>query len=382
MTRRWRRERRRSGPDGRAARRFLAFAVVTTLLTVFMANRIVGADFGSSLRLQATFDDVNGLRTGNRVKVAGTQVGRVSSVKVVDGRAVVSLAVRSSLRIPVDSSAVIRWRDLIGEREVSLEPGTSPVMAKSGQALSRTRSAADLGALINNLGPLLGGIDPDSVNKILQSFAVSVDGNQNKINQITTNLAALLQMLGSRTDTIKQMIGDYKTVTETLAARDKQIGQTIDNLTDLTQAFAQNRDALGTAAVRLGDVSANLDKALGGSARDLGTLVASTADLTEVAHNKMKVINQMVKDMPAALQALLAVTDGGNYVRGNALCMNIVHEDTCPFPMNLPPPPAVPSGGNAPAISPAAARLTTDQQKVFQAIVGMVFLGSGIGGKR
>ncbi|MEU9017800.1 MCE family protein [Actinomadura sp. NPDC048394] len=376
---------RRQGLDMRSARKFLVFGVVTTLLTVYMAFRIVGTDLGSGLHLRATFDDVSGLRSGDEVKVAGTPVGRVTSVKVVDGRAVVGMKIRPSLHIPVDSSAVIRWKDLIGKREIYLETGSSRVMLKDGQRLTRTRSAADLGALINDLGPLVGGIDPDEINKILQSFATALDGNQDRIDQMSVNLAALLRTLGSRSDTIRRMVGDYKTVTDALAARDRQITETIGNLTDLTQAFAQDRTALGTASTRLGDVATNLDRVLGGSAPQLGRLVQGTTDLMEIAHRRMRDIDKMIKSLPAALQALLTLMDGGKFLRGNALCMNVVYSDTCPFPENLPPPPASGPGGSGGSSSGAAvtgdgAKLSPDQQRVFQAMVKLAFLGGQNGG--
>ncbi|GAA2118819.1 MCE family protein [Actinomadura napierensis] len=369
---------RTSRVDLRSARKFVVFGIVTTILTAFMAFRIVGTDLGSDLRLRATFDDVSGLRTGDQVKVAGTPVGRVTSVKVVDGRAAVGMKIRSSLRIPADSAAVIRWKDPIGKREIYLETGSSRTVLKNGQRLTRTRSAADLGTLINDLGPLVGGIDADEINKILQSFATALDGNQDRINQMTANLAAMLRMLGSRSGTIRQMIANYKTVTDALSARDRQIAQTITNLTDLTQAFAQDRTALGTATTRLGDISTNLDKVLGGSAPQLGRLVQGTGDLMEIAHRRMADLDKMIKNLPAALQALLTLTDGGKFVRGNALCMNIVYTDTCPFPENLPPPPA--SGSRAasagtPAVDPNEAKLSPSQQQVFQAMVRMAFLG-------
>ncbi|MFB4297593.1 MCE family protein [Actinomadura sp. NTSP31] len=374
---------RTQGLDMRSARKFVVFGIVTTLLTVYMAFRIVGTNWGAGLHLRATFDDVSGLRSGDQVKVAGTPVGRVTSVKVADGRAVVAMKIDDSLHIPADSSAVIRWKDLIGKREIYLETGTSATRLKDGQRLSRTRSAADLGALINDLGPLVGGIDPNEINKILQSFATALDGNQDKVNQMATNLGALLQTLGARSDTIRQMIGNYKTVTDALAARDRQIAQTITNLTDLTRAFAQDRAALGTASTRLGDLATNLDTVLGGSAPQLGRLVGGTADLMEIAHRRMRDLDKMVKSLPSALQALLTLMDGGKFVRGNALCMNVVYSDTCPFPENLPPPPVSGSGGGSsgPAVTSNDARLTPAQQQVFQAMVKMAFLGGQNGGR-
>jgi phospholipid/cholesterol/gamma-HCH transport system substrate-binding protein len=181
------------------------------------------------------------------------------------------------------------------------------------------------------------------------------------------------------------MVGDYKTVTDALAARDRQITETIGNLTDLTQAFAQDRTALGTASTRLGDVATNLDRVLGGSAPQLGRLVQGTTDLMEIAHRRMRDIDKMIKSLPAALQALLTLMDGGKFLRGNALCMNVVYSDTCPFPENLPPPPASGPGGSGGSSSGAAvtgdgAKLSPDQQRVFQAMVKLAFLGGQNGG--
>ncbi|MEV5830570.1 MCE family protein [Spirillospora sp. NPDC052242] len=374
--------RRGALPDGRAARRFLVFGVVTTLLTVYLAFRIAGTDLGSGMALRARFDDVSGLRPGDPVKVAGTEVGRVESVEVVKGRAVVGMEVRASLRLPEDSAAVVRWRDLIGNREVYLEAGSGPVMLADGGTLTRTRSAADLGALVDDLAPLLGGIDPKQVNEILRSFAVALDGNQDEIRQMTVNLASLLRMLSSRTGTVEQMLADYRTVTDALAARDRQIGQTIDNLTSLTRAFAQNRAAIGDAAVRLEGLASGLDEVLGDAAPRLGRLVDGTSELMEVAHSRMEDIDRMIKALPSALQALLTLMSGGRFLRGNALCMNVVYAETCPFPMRLPPPPAAGTGGGPdPAVSAEEARLTPDQQRVFRAMVQILFLGDQTGGR-
>ena len=65
--------RRKRGPDRSAAIRFTLFAIVTISLTVFMAFAIVGTNFGSSYTLVASFDNVNGLRSGDLVKVAGSR---------------------------------------------------------------------------------------------------------------------------------------------------------------------------------------------------------------------------------------------------------------------------------------------------------------------
>ncbi|MDX6741477.1 MCE family protein [Actinocorallia sp. A-T 12471] len=366
--------RRRPGPDRSAAWRFSLFAVVTAALALFMAFRIVGTDLGSHYRLHARFDNVNGLRQGDLVKVAGTPVGRVAGVKVDKGAAVVTMTVRRAVKLPDDSAAVVRWRDLIGEREVMLEPGTSPRSLTAGQTMTRTRSAVDLGALINDLGPLIGGIDPADVNKILQAFAVALDGNGDDVGQITANLASLLKVMGTQTGTIQQMVADYKTITDALAARDRQIGATIDNITTLTAAFATNSDVVDDGIVQLSDLMARLNKVIGPSSADLAALLDSSADLMEITHQHIGVIEKLIKGMPTALQAMLSILNGGHFVRANALCINIVYTDTCPFPWNLPPPPAAGSGGGA----AKPAELTSAQQQTFVSMMKLMLLGSEV----
>src|SRR3546814_2742073 len=62
----------------------------------------------------------------DNVKVAGVVVGKVTSVSTDDGQAVVSMQIDDDhADLPKDSSAAIRWRNLIGQRYVYLYPGDS-----------------------------------------------------------------------------------------------------------------------------------------------------------------------------------------------------------------------------------------------------------------
>src|SRR4051794_14935904 len=116
--------RRRSsgrGPARGALVKFAVFAAVTVLLTLFIGGQIMGTSFHDRYPLVATFDDVTGLLPGDQVKVAGAPVGRVSSIKVKNGRAEVRMEVDRGVRLPADSTAAVRWRNLIGQRMIYLE---------------------------------------------------------------------------------------------------------------------------------------------------------------------------------------------------------------------------------------------------------------------
>jgi phospholipid/cholesterol/gamma-HCH transport system substrate-binding protein len=358
--------RRRSGPSRRAAIRFALFAVVTISLTVYMALRILGTNFSENKTFTASFDDVNGLKSGDLVKISGAPVGQVDSVRVRLGKAVVKVSVRDDIELPDDSQAVIRWRNLIGVREVYLEPGQSARILPSGGRILRTQSTVDLGTVINSLGPLTGSLNPDQINKILQAFAVALNGNQGNINEITTNLGKLLSTFSARAGTIDQMVKDYKTVTDAVAARDAEIAQTVQNLTTLTQAFGSSTAVLDNALRQLSTFSGNLDTVLGTRQQQLSTIVTSTKNLMEIAHKKAGTIDAILKGLPTALQALLTTVDGGHFTRTALVCLNVTFSKTCPFPDSLPPPAA--SGGSS---SSSAA-----QQATFNKLATLFLLGA------
>lgn len=369
---------RANRPSRQATVRFTLFAVLTIALTVYMGVKIMGTDFERSYRLVAAFDDVSGLKPGDLVKVRGATVGQVQSVAVVTGRARVTLSVRHDVRLPIDSVAEVRWRDLIGERQLYLNPGQSGQTLSPGATVRHTKGTVDLGAVINSLGPLTGSLDPQQINQILQSFAVALDGNQGNINQITSNLAMLLDTFGSRGATIDRMIKDYKTVTDAVATRDTQIAEVVDNLQVLTRAFATSGTTLDTALVRLGSFSGHLDQAIGGSSQQLGQIITSTRDLLAIARKNATVLRGIINGLPAALQALLSVLDGGHFVRSAMVCLSVNKlEDPCPFPPVLPYPPAQARAGGAATATP---KMTPAQRKQFASMASLFLLGAAKSG--
>ena len=323
------------GPGNVTLLKFLAFVVLTGLLTFFIGQQILGTSFTPRDRLTATFDDVTGLLEGDVVKVAGAPVGQVKSIRVVRGKAEVEMAVDKDVRIPADSTAAIRWRNVMGQRVVYLEPGTSRTRLRDGARVPHTRSVVDLGDIVNSLGPITRSLDPNQLNKILFSFSQALDGNEQNISLLTDNLDLLLQTFAARKNTIKGMIKDYETVSGAVATRDRQIASSIDNLESLTRVFANNRTLLENAVVQISGVTTNLNQVLGGNDAQLARIIDNLGNLSETFRLNVDNLEKMVRQLPLTMRQLFASANGGHYLRTNALCLNVV-QGPCPFPMQLP----------------------------------------------
>src|SRR4051794_2729683 len=122
--------------------------------------------------LNATFDDVTGLLPNDNVKIAGVVVGKVNKISVTEGRAKVTFTVEHDVTLPSDTTASIRWRNLIGQRYLYLYPGVDTVTRlKDGDGIQNTTSVVDLGELFNRLGPIVAVIDPHQVNDFLDTVS-------------------------------------------------------------------------------------------------------------------------------------------------------------------------------------------------------------------
>ncbi|HEX2316282.1 MAG TPA: MlaD family protein [Thermomonospora sp.] len=323
------------GPDRRSLVSFTVFAVVTSLLTFFIAQQILGTSFNDRYTLTATFDDVTGLLTGDQVKVSGVPVGRVNEIGIRRGKAVVVMEVDRDVRVPDDSTAAVQWRNTIGQRVVYLRPGTSRTMLGDGDRVPHTQSVVDLSEVVNALVPLTRSLDPAMLNRLLAGFAEMLDGNEANINQMIQNVEVLTAAFGRRAATIEGMLRNYRTVAEAVAVRDRQIAASVDNLEKLTKVFADNRTLLEGAVVEVSSVTATLNEVLGGNEAQLGRIIENLTTFTQTARWKIDQLEKMVRNLPLALRQLFAAGNGGHFLRTNALCLNIV-QGPCPFPMRLP----------------------------------------------
>ena len=115
---------------------------------------------GQGFELSAHFDSVSGLRVGADVELAGVPVGRVVGISLdpdpMRNQAVVRLRLEKDLQLSDDSIASVRTSGLIGDKYVSLSRGGSDHMLSSGDAITETESAVDLGSLISKYA--FGGV--------------------------------------------------------------------------------------------------------------------------------------------------------------------------------------------------------------------------------
>ncbi len=103
--------------------------------------------------LLAQFSNVEGITPGSAVRISGVKVGTVSKV-TLDPKtylATVHLAMEQSVKIPSDTLATVDTPGLLGDKYMSLEPGSADDMLKPEGAITNTQSAASLEKLLGQV---------------------------------------------------------------------------------------------------------------------------------------------------------------------------------------------------------------------------------------
>lgn len=302
---------------------FIAVCVGFTAYLAFTIGNIQLSSLGpfdDSYTLTATFDDVTGLLKDDNVKVAGVRVGKVTGVRIEKGKAVVRFAVRDGIKLPTDTEAAVRWRNLLGQRYVYLYPGSGSTVLGDGDRVQRTRSVIDLGELFNRLGPIVQAIDPAQVNTFLDAVTGALDGNQAKLSRALDDLAAVASGLATRDEAIGRMIENLNTVAGTITSRDQQIRVVLDNLVELTQAFSENTGVLDRAVTDLSDFSDNLAFLLSRNRTQIEGILNGLRVVTDEVGGKLPQLDDTLLHLDEAATKLFAASRYGEWLQQTIPC--------------------------------------------------------------
>jgi phospholipid/cholesterol/gamma-HCH transport system substrate-binding protein len=144
----------RFSPQEQRAFRFGAVALCLFTAFFFLmafSNRHSHVD-DSHYHITASFGRTDGLLVGDKVRLAGITIGRVSDARLDDGfNAVLTLEIKEGIRIPDDSSASIISAGLMGSKYIEIEPGGSEDYLENGGQFSYTQDAMVLTELLDRI---------------------------------------------------------------------------------------------------------------------------------------------------------------------------------------------------------------------------------------
>ena len=239
--------------------KLVIFMVVTTLATGVLVAVIGNITFGPSKTYKAEFVDATGVVKGDDIRIAGVKVGTVKSVEIVDRtRALVTFSVDSSNAVTESTHADIRYRNLVGQRYISLTSqigNTAALPENATIPVSRTSPALDLTVLFNGFKPLFQALSPADVNRLSYEVIQVFQGEGGTLEGLLSSTASLTQTLADRDQVIGALIDNLNTVLAHIGKRDKQLSQLIITFKQFVGGLDKDKNAILGSLNQISDLS-------------------------------------------------------------------------------------------------------------------------------
>jgi phospholipid/cholesterol/gamma-HCH transport system substrate-binding protein len=263
--------------------KFGTFALVMSVLTMFLFFVFGQYRTGATSGYSAVFADASRLKEGQSVRVAGIRVGTVNSVSLrSDKKVVVKFDADQSIALTDGTRAAVRYLNLVGDRYLDLVdgPGSTKRLGPGGQIpVDHTAPALDLDLLLGGLKPLVQGLNAHDVNELSASLLQVFQGEGGTIDSLFSKTTSFTNTLADNDHTVQQLIDNLNTVVGTLAKDGPKFSGAIDQLERLLTGLSQDREPIGAAIDALSKGTASLADLLSNARRPLAGTVEQLSRL-------------------------------------------------------------------------------------------------------
>ncbi|UXA16544.1 MCE family protein [Mycobacterium sp. SMC-4] len=264
--------------------------------------------FQREVTYRAVFSNVSGLQSGNFVRVAGVEVGKVKAISLQpDATLVVEFTADDSVVLTDGSRAAIRYDDLIGGRYLGLEEGpggTQTLEPWDTIGVDQTAPALDLDALIGGFRPLFRALDPDQVNALSGQLIRAFQGQGATIGSLLTHTAALTNTLADRDELIGQVVTNLNTVLGSFGDQSSQLDKGVDALAELVSTLQVRKNDLSSAVGHADSAARSIAELLDAARPPLTKVVAETDRTAGLVVADHEYVDELLATLPDAYRAL------------------------------------------------------------------------------
>jgi phospholipid/cholesterol/gamma-HCH transport system substrate-binding protein len=210
---------------------FFALAVVLVLLILEYLGSFGFLERG--YHVHALFKNVQDLKIGDSVKMAGVHVGRVQNIVLTNAAADVTMNLNRDAEVKTDSKASITFTGLMSQNYVAIDFGTPDAPKIEDNAVLQTAEQPDLGEIFTKLDKVASGVE-----NLTRSFSGE------KIDNI---LGPLTDFVKDNRTNLTATISNIKTVSDRIVQGQGTIGKLIneDTLYVSAQGVVSNLQSVG-----------------------------------------------------------------------------------------------------------------------------------------
>lgn len=246
-----------------------AWVIIETLGTVDL--------FGKGYHVSAQFDTAQDLKVGDRVKMAGVEIGRVEKISLTDNKVSVTMKLKSDAIVKTDSQAVIKFTGLMGQNFVALAFGSPNAPLAAEGTILGTGEQPDLSAIMAKLDNAAAGIQNatkffsgDKIDNILGPVTDFMKQNSGPLTATIANIKTVSSQIAAGQGTIGKLIYE-----------DTLYSSALSTVTNLQDSAASAKDVLATAKGVINNISGG-QGTIGKLITDDTLFASATASMTNL----------------------------------------------------------------------------------------------------
>jgi phospholipid/cholesterol/gamma-HCH transport system substrate-binding protein len=222
------------------------FVVCVIATFILLAYEIGDLSFTKKQTYSITmvFSSVEGLKPGSGLELAGVQVGTVKEIQLNGNyNALVTAAIDEDVRLPIDSTASIATKGILGDKIIILKPGNSKNKIEPEGNLARTTIPPSLDTLLEQLGVIA-----QNLTELTGSLNATL-GDEEAMRSIVDNFRRLSQdsadMVADNKDNIATLVTNLKEVSGSLVVISQNFTSTSEDLSQITGNVRAGNGTLG-----------------------------------------------------------------------------------------------------------------------------------------
>jgi phospholipid/cholesterol/gamma-HCH transport system substrate-binding protein len=357
-----------SGTRSERAVRTLSGAIALIMFagSVFFGIKYTQGDLKRVYSLYASFDTAGqGLASQSDVKIHGVGIGRVHSVKLVNGRAQVTMEINHGQRVPQASIAVVQPKTLFGEKFVDIRPDTvasetTGPFLHDRDTLTHTVGGIELEQVLSAAYPILQALDrnPQDLTVVLDTLARAGTGEGPAISRQIGNFQQLGDIAVAHSLDTAQLLSDLALLTNQIANASPDIIGLAGSLNQVLPAVNQRGDEVTSILGDLSRLSNDAANILNANRPATDSLINGGGQVLNVVTSRL---GQVAPTIVGIRQFVEVLAEIGHIPYGNGSVMaafKLVLGGGCPFGRVSPCSPGS-ATGVPPAAAAAAASATT-----------------------
>lgn len=204
------------------------FVAVTVIAAVLIVETLGSAElFSRGYRISAQFDTVQDLKAGDRVKMAGVEIGKVDKIELGENKVIVVMKLRPDAIVKTDSKAIVKFTGLMGQNFVAITFGAPGSPKVEPGAVLQSVEQPDLSAIMAKLDEAAAGIkrvgdsfSGDKIDNLLGPLTDFVKQNSAPITTTIANVKNVTSQIAAGQGTVGKLIYDnalYNTAITTVS---------------------------------------------------------------------------------------------------------------------------------------------------------------------